>query len=365
MVSKDDSEILRNLYWSEGKSLAEMGKILHLSKQAIWYRMKNYGIARRNISEATSIAERKKVVPPVTYGVLSQLYVNENMSTRETAKRLGISKTTVTRWIKRYEIPMRKYKNPKYPRKPFSNNEIEKAYMLGLRAGDIHARNICRTVAVSTGTTHPSMIKLFYKIYGKYGHCNKISCKNKSMNNYCWMVYCYLDRSFDFLIPKPSRLPKRNDLFYSFLAGYVDAEGSWVIQGKNGRICFVFEIGSRDSELLKRIKGKLEENGFHPSLTSIIKEDDRDCSNDTTEKICILSLTRREEVISLAKRILEYSQHKEKLTKNKLMLKTKDKKHWPEVKDEVEGLRKHIKKDVKGCIKQAEEDYKRRHKGLS
>jgi predicted transcriptional regulator len=327
--------------------------------------MKNYGIARRNIAEATSIAERKRVVPSVTYEVLSQLYVNENMSTREIARRLGIGKTTVSRWLKRYEIPVRKCKNPKYPRKSFSNDGIEKAYMLGLRAGDIHARNICRTVAVSTGSTHPAMVNLFYKIYSKYGHCNKISCKIKSRNSYCWMVYCYLDKSFDFLIRKPLRLPKRNDLFYSFLAGYADAEGSWVIQGKNERTYFTFEIGSRDSGLLRQIKENLEENGYHPSFTLIIKENNVNFPIDVAEKFCVLSLTRREEVISLAKRILKYSQHEEKLAKIKLVLKVKDKKRWSEVKDGVEELRKQIKNDVKECIKQAEEDHKRRHKGLS
>lgn len=86
---------------------------------------------------------------------------------------------------------------------------------------------------------------------------------------------------------------------------------------------------------------------------------------DATEKFCVLSLTRREEVISLAKRILKYSQHEEKLAKIKLVLKVKDKKRWSEVKDEVERLRKHIKNDVKECMKQAEGDHKRRHKGLS
>ena len=264
MDHNNDLEMLRNLYWNENKSLAEIGKLLHLSKQAVWYRMKSHGIARRNISEATSIAEKKRVVPPVTYEVLSRLYTNEVMSTREIARQLGIGKTTVRRWLRRYKIPIRKYKNPKYPRRSFSNGEFEKAYMLGLRAGDLYARSICRTVAVSTGSTHPAMIKLFYKTYNRYGHCNKISCKNKSLKSYCWMLYCYLDKSFNFLVRKPLRVPKRNNLFYSFLAGYTDAEGSWVIQGKNGILCFIFEIGSEDAKLPRQIKEKLEENDFIP-----------------------------------------------------------------------------------------------------
>lgn len=273
MDCNNDLEMLRNLYWNENKSLAEIGKLLHISKQAVWYRMKSHGIARRNISEATSIAEKKRVVPPVTYEVLSQLYTNENMSTREIARQLGIGKTAVQRWLRRYKIPVRKHRSPKYSRTSFSNDAIEKAYMLGLRAGDLYARNICRTIAVSTGSTHPAMIQLFYEIYGRYGHCNKISCENKSLRSYCWKLYCYLNKSFDFLIRKPLKVPRRNNLFYSFLAGYADADGSWVIGNRKERVYFMFELGSENAELLKQIKEKLEKNGYHPSLTSIIKKE--------------------------------------------------------------------------------------------
>lgn len=288
------------------------------------------------------------------------------MSTREIARQLGIGKTTVLRWLRRYKIPVRKHSSPKYSRRSFSSDKIEKAYMLGLRAGDLYARNICRTIAVSTGSTHPAMIKLFYEIYGRYGRCNKISCKNKSLRSYCWKLYCYFNKSFDFLIRKPLRVPKRNNLFYSFLAGYADADGSWVIEGKKERVYFVFEIGSENAKLLSQIKEKLVKNGCHPSLTSIKKkENEVDRSSDTNKSFHILSLTRRKEVIYLAERILKYSRHEEKLAKIKLMLKVKNKKRWSEVKDEVEKLRKQIKSDVKECIKQAKEDYRKRHKGLS
>ena len=95
------------------------------------------------------------------------------------------------------------------------------------------------------------------------------------------------------------------------------------------------------------------------------KETDTDRSPDVNKNFHILSLTRREEVIHLAERILKYSQHEEKVVKIKLMLKVKNKKRWSEVKNEVMELREQIKRDVKECIKQAKGDYERRHKGLS
>ena len=166
------------------------------------------------------------------------------------------------------------------------------------------------------------------------------------------MLYCYLDKSFNFLVRKPLKVPKRNDLFYSFLAGYADADGSWVIKGKNGRVYFTFEIGSKGSELLRQIKEKLEENGYHPSLTSIMKkETEVGRSSDTNENFHALSLTRREEVIHLADRILEYSRHEEKVAKIKLMLKVKNKKRWSEVKDEVEDLRDTVNSVVMSAKK--------------
>ena len=49
----------------------------------------------------------------------------------------------------------------KHPKTPFNANEDEKAYMLGLVEGDLHARKKSEYVLrLTTGTTHKSFVEL-------------------------------------------------------------------------------------------------------------------------------------------------------------------------------------------------------------
>lgn len=136
---------------------------------------------------------------PITAYRLRQSYVLEKKSTRQIAKELGIAQSSVRRWMKRFRIPARRGGCPlKYPRSPFSGDEGEKAYLLGLRAGDLYAQQRTpNTVEVTTATTHPAMIDLFHDVFGKYGHCNKYP--RRSNMGYEWALYCGLDTSFGFL----------------------------------------------------------------------------------------------------------------------------------------------------------------------
>jgi len=85
----------------------------------------------------------------------------------------------------------------KYPKKPFSNNLIEKAYLLGLRAGDISAAQHRKQVQVITGTTHPAQIRMFERVFMNYGHVGKYPYEQNGQRK--WYVHCLLDKSFNFL----------------------------------------------------------------------------------------------------------------------------------------------------------------------
>jgi hypothetical protein len=258
--------------------------------------------------------------------------------------------------MKRYNIARRSISEAKmkYPRKPFSGCEVEKNYLIGLRS-DIHACRSRRSIQVSTATSHPSMIDLFFRVFSKYGHCGKIAVKDAC--GYKYNIYSFLDESFSFLLDNPPQIIlKSRESFYSLLAGYNDTDGDWRLHRSRKYISVSFRLRMGDCELMKQIKEQLEKEGYHPNFglqkpTGWAKKD-----------IYVVHVDRRKEVEDLAQKILPYSKHKEKIEKMKLILKAKGKKYWTEIKDEVLEFREKIKKEVNECVKRAEEEYKRKRR---
>jgi hypothetical protein len=68
--------------------------------------------------------------------ILEELYINKKLSMDKISKMLHLGITTVWKFIHKYDIPVRRFKYKKYD---FSNDPAEKAYLLGLVAGDFCA----------------------------------------------------------------------------------------------------------------------------------------------------------------------------------------------------------------------------------
>jgi hypothetical protein len=51
----------------------------------------------------------------------------------------------------------------KYPKNSFSGDLKEKAYLLGLRTGDIHCRKNHNMIRVESATSHLSQLTMFQK----------------------------------------------------------------------------------------------------------------------------------------------------------------------------------------------------------
>lgn len=352
-----DSNELSKMYWGEKKSTAHIATLFGVTPSAVLRRMEKLKIQRRSYSEANILRYLRE--PPVTTWHLYRLYILEKKSTRQIAREVGMAQSSVRRWMKRYKIPARKGGSPlKYPRESFSGYEREKAYLLGLRAGDISAlKRTPNTVEVSTSTTHPAMITLFYQVFGKYGHCSR--GPRKSNIGYEWALYCGLDTSFEFLKDKPTELPKEDELFYSFLAGYIDAEGCWKIAPSHHvLISFGLIISAEDLEILNSIREKLKNDGYHPSF----RINNRKSRFKETRPLYELSLSTRSEVVSLIERILPLIQHREKIEKMRLILQMKDEKYWEVINEKVKALREQIKNEVDECVKEARTQYELRHK---
>ena len=94
----------------------------------------------------------------------------------------------------------------KYPKKQFSNNLMEKAYLLGFTSGDLHVskNKYGQTIKVDTSTTKEVQIELVKSLFEPY---TKVGAgRNKYGNT---MLYCNLDLSFSFLLDyKNDKIPK-------------------------------------------------------------------------------------------------------------------------------------------------------------
>lgn len=204
-------------------------------------------------------------------------------------------------------------------------NLREIAYLLGLRAGDIHARKHSNRVVAEVTSSRPEQIKMFQKIFSRY---SKVSVYEKKggITERTTRAYCYLDNTFHFLIKKPESIPKwileKDELFYSFLAGYVDSEGSWIItQHKkyNGKYKdLIFSLGSCDKIILEQIHERLKNLKFNSHFYLV-----RKAGVHTGIGVCNFDLYRvmimkQEDVAKLAKILLPLSNHERKKERMKM-----------------------------------------------
>ena len=266
----------------------------------------------------------------------------------------------------KYGIPTRNKPKPvlKYARTPFSGDKNEKAYLLGLRAGDIHARKrATNTVGINVTTTRPAMLRLCEKVFGKYGYVKKYPVKGPVV--YEWYVYCDLDKSFEFLIEKPSQVPD-DESFYAFLAGYVDSEGTWTFDKQVNKLMFSFWIKSQDLGLLNQIKEKLKSDGFHPSGPKLqIKEGSWQKASINGKAVWVknrkdfwcLRLNRQDEIILLAEKLTPFVHHEEKIKRMSLISNAGDR-EWSKYGEEARSLVKQMNEESKEWVREAESAYK-------
>ena len=189
-------------------------------------------------------------------------------------KKLHWSQPTIYNRLVKYGIPLRSV-GPviKYPKIPFSGDPMEKAYILGLRTSDVHFCKNGNQIAVQIFTTVPSMIELFKKVFGKYGHVVKFPNCHRKRPIFQWGLCVYLHKeSFECFLKKPKTIPDEikddKKLFMQFLAAYDDGEGTLgIYPRKDGKYfhCDI-RIASEDVGILKDAKEKLTEHGYHPSL---------------------------------------------------------------------------------------------------
>jgi DNA-binding CsgD family transcriptional regulator len=354
-----------DLYWKEKKSTRDVAKILNVSQSTLLNFMKKVGIQRRKCGRYPKV-----IINPET---LFDLYWNKRKSTIEIAKLFGINRATVFYHFKKNKLPLRNrlkavsesaHKRAIYHKFPFSGNELEKEYLLGFSEDLSFEERSKWQILVTLTTANPNMINLFIDCFKSYGRILKYPVK--ITNEYYWRLCAYLDKSFSFLL-KPNRNYDFENMdeekFYARLAGVIDAEGSIVITKSKKYISRAIVIGSETEDLIEGLLRKLVQLGFHP--------------NKYLGK-------RRNEIGYFKDIILQYNQNLwfltlnrkdeivkilgkvplkngDRIKKKNLIFETINAKYWFEVKNKVKSIRSEIKNKIKEWKEKAKIEYLTTH----
>ncbi len=269
-------EDLEKLYVEQHLSAAKIAKIYGLeyaspktAESTVLYHLKRNGIKRR---------DRAEHIRKVTEDMAKEWV--QRYEKGESLKQIAggeVSPVTVFLHLRKKGVRLRDKIDAlietitKHPKTPFSGDPMEKAYLMGFSAGDLYAMRHGRAIRVKTGTTRPAMAELFKQLFGKYGFV-RMSPREAKLVRYEWSLEVDLDNSFAYLLDRKDDVPKwiigDSKLFFRYLAGFVDAEGSILMHRKHhgANLGFEVTITNTNSNLLSTLKKKLSEQGYSAKL---------------------------------------------------------------------------------------------------
>mgnify|MGYP006424450217 CR=1 FL=1 len=340
---KFTKEQLEELYLIRKLSLSRIGNQFNCNGSNIFYWLKKFGIERRPVNH------RKIDIPK---NVLEDLYWDKGLSSREIAKKYGIKfGRTIRKKLKNYGIKRKTISEAltKKFKAPFCGDLSRKAFFLGLRAGDFYAKQMRKSIRLQTSSTHKAQVELLAKSFKEYGETKKYLHKNKERKAE-WFIYVDLYSSFDFLLKKPEKIPnwilEDDRYFYNFLAAYSDCEGNWNLNKSHDKhFRYTFRLRTGDKKILEQIRDRLMLEELHPVFGLTHKKGDKSPYNVFNFNIYIVTLNRKKEILYLIRKILPFSKHSVKIRKMNFILENRNKK-WCEIKQELEKLRKEIKKEI-------------------
>jgi hypothetical protein len=311
--------------------------------------LRTKGLSIKNLDDETRAELRK---------FLSRIHHEKGLSLSDIAKLIGNKTSGYTSWLYRsLGVPVRPFeesrlkaireKRRKYERRPFEGSAEDRAYMLGLRHGDLSvSRPWNGVVRVSTSTTHPAMAELFHTLFGKYGHVYQHPRYKKDTESYEWNLSALLDDTFDFLLLTKAQgwaLATRSHSTLAYLAGFFDAEGSIGICRNANAVAIVLAYYNTDLALLRRVRKGLVGLGYHPLRPYLDKKKGFRSPGYHIEmkKDYFRVLVARFDEAQAILRILPI-RHPEKLAKKKLALSIERGTDWHRVSSRLATLRARV-----------------------
>jgi intein-encoded DNA endonuclease-like protein len=236
---------------------------------------------------------------------LLELYSKKLMSSTKIAKICHLSHRTVINYLRRYGISIRPSGSIPRSKNPPPNNQVERAYMLGLCASDVYVGRHWRQIRVQLGTSIREMVEVFKDTWKSYSTICVYPVKNKFSAS---VVTCIslLHPNFSFLLNAKEALPDNPTAFYAYLAGAVDGDGGIRLgpQKYGGSI----RLYNTDRIWLEKIKIKLESLGFYPTIHG-------------KNGYFTLHVGKKQDVLRLGHTLTKFMKHELKIKKLENLLK--------------------------------------------
>jgi len=211
---------------------------------------------------------------------LDYLHNTKGLSLNDVAKLIGNKTSGHTSWLcsqlgvqrrpfEEARLKGSREKRRKHERKPFDGTDEDRAYLLGIRHGDLSVSRPWKDVVrASTSTTHPAMVQLFRSLFEPYGHVYQGPRFKKDTETYEWNLYTIVDDSFSFLFSALSELSdwilSKPSLTLAYLAGLLDAEGSIGIYPAKLATSLNVIYYNTNLDLMHFILGALRKLGYRP-----------------------------------------------------------------------------------------------------
>jgi hypothetical protein len=303
---------LRDLYLNKRYSTGKIAKIFHCNHVTILNYLIRYSISRRS-----RLGNRKPVSIPKK--VLFDLYFNKKLTQKQIAEKFDHSRYGIQQQMNKYHLISRSLSVAltKYPKFDFSDNLVDKAYLIGFRLGDLNVFKTHELVQVRCSTTIGAQVKLIEELFKLYGNVHVWKAKRGTFE-----IVILLNKSFNFLLPKKDQIEDwilgKKENFFAFLAGYGDAEGSYYL--RKPRINFgkvgwgVFEIQTYDKKIIWTIFTTLKHYNIEATFTMSRHGGYVDRRGVRTNKDCWrVAINKKQSLWNFIKIIELYHRHANKI----------------------------------------------------
>lgn len=312
MIRRSDisCEELARLYSDELYSAPAIAERIGCSVGMVYTRLAECGIPIRSKSESARLDRGIEI----SRETLRALYVDNQLSFSAIAERFHCSPTTIHRRLKACGIEARSVGGSvyEYPKRDFCGTPCDKAYLIGLRLGDLYVEEGSRAIRVRCTSTCQEQIDLIQELFTEYGGIWVSEPRRR--RGRC--ITAHLNHSFDFLLPHEDRVESwildHDDLFAAFWAGYLDAEGSFIISGKRA----YFKVDSGDKGILYQAWARLGDMDIefpHPKVVRPAGAWIRQFQLASHRDLWRLASERKETLLQLCRLVAPYLRHRTRI----------------------------------------------------
>jgi hypothetical protein len=354
---------------AEGREQADDSTLLTAEEGAVIELLRNKDLSIRHIDFEVKVRIRV---------AMEQLHWTRELSLNDIADLVGNKTSGYSSWLfNQLDLRPRPFEEARlkgvakhlriYQRRPFDGTDEDKAYILGLKHGDLSAYvpfgNVTR---VSTSTTHPALAELFASLFSPFGHVYNLPRYKKHTKTYEWNLQSILDDSFAFLLEPREKcrdwVREQNETTLAYLAGLVDAEGHIRLYANPRTVGIIVSIWNTDIDLVRFAYNCLDELGYRPMEPYLDKRSGGGSSGFHIERkkdYWRLQLGRFDEAQSLLRRLP--LRHREKIERKRLALSVFKGEDYEVIGAKVSSLARSFKEEARQYTRQAELEFLARH----